>query len=237
MLSNICVTLYFHVQYQTHSEYEIAHGVCARPPPATTGHFERTGPSTVTYTSSTGQRTTLPLDGTSEGGPWLTILDQTNSAISVNPGQAIVDELFWTRSTGVVAYLIKGKVYNYYQRLTLRDSFNLYSNLAETWASANNRINTDFRMYSTHADLVAGRNPWQFCNYDDPGVGYPRDCAPERETPCLWTEFHGPELPYDNGPSNCNQGTVSFKLHLQPGAVPQWTQQQATSTTNDTVIW
>lgn len=206
---------------------------------AAAGRFERSGPTTVTYTSSTGQRTTLPVDDASAGGPWLTILDQTNSVTSVNPGQAIVDELFWTQSTGVVAYLIEGEVYNYYERLTLRDSFNLYSNLANTWASANNQINVDFRMYSTHADLVAGRNPWGTCNYDDPGVGYPRDCSPGKYRGCMWTEFHGPELPHDNGPPGCVRSTASFKLQLQPGAVPQWESGTvgASNDNNGLLVW
>ena len=39
-------------------------------------------------------------------------------------------------------------------------------------------IHVDFDLYSTLEDAVAGRAPWEFCNYDDPSVGFPRDCGP-----------------------------------------------------------
>lgn len=58
-----------------------------------------------------------------------------------------------------------------------QDTFDLYSNLANTWASAGNVLGTDFNMYSTYADAQAGVNGWQSCNFDDSGVGYPRDCG------------------------------------------------------------
>jgi len=45
------------------------------------------------------------------------------------------------------------------------------------WFSANNKLNTDFKLYSSVADAKAGANQWNFCNYDDAGVGFPRDCG------------------------------------------------------------
>ena len=38
-------------------------------------------------------------------------------------------------------------------------------------------MGTDFELYSSKEDALAGRNPWKYCNYDDPGVGFPRDCG------------------------------------------------------------
>jgi hypothetical protein len=47
-----------------------------------------------------------------------------------------------------------------------------------TWSSSGNTLGTDFNLYSTLEDAKADSNPWPFCNYDDPGVAFPRDCGP-----------------------------------------------------------
>ena len=39
-----------------------------------------------------------------------------------------------------------------------------------------NELHIDFELYSTYEDALAGSNPWQYCNYNDPGIGFPRDC-------------------------------------------------------------
>lgn len=193
------------------------------------GHFERTGPSTVVYTSSTGHNITLPIDDASEGGPWLTILKQTHGAISTDAGAAIVNEIFEHRSTGVIKYLVDGRPYNYYQRLRDIEGFDMYSNLAITWASERNVMHTDFEMYTTYADLAARRRPWAFCNYDDPGVGYPRDCGVTEAVGGYWTEIHGSEYPYNGG----GQQTAAFQLQLLLPAVPQRKPHIA----SDLLIW
>ena len=42
-----------------------------------------------------------------------------------------------------------------------------------------NQLHTDFELYSTYEDALSGDSPWQFCNFDDAGVAFPRDCGPE----------------------------------------------------------
>eukprot|EP00946_MAST-07B_sp_MAST-7B-sp1_P004810 g4810.t1 len=49
----------------------------------------------------------------------------------------------------------------------------------KNWFSENNQLNVDFELYSSVADATKGVNKWKFCNYDDPGVGFPRDCGPK----------------------------------------------------------
>ena len=50
-----------------------------------------------------------------------------------------------------------------------------------------------FRMYSTYTYLLLDTNPWQYCNYNVPYVGYPADCAVSVNTtssiPDMWTGF------------------------------------------------
>jgi len=65
----------------------------------------------------------------------------------------------------------------YYRRLTDTSSFDVYDQLKENWFSASNTLGTDFNIFSSYADAVNGNNAWTVCNYDDPGIGFPRDCG------------------------------------------------------------
>ena len=68
----------------------------------------------------------------------------------------------------------------FYQRISsMPASFSAYSNMVNVWASANNHMGTDFKLYSTYGNLTSGSNAWAFCNYDDPSgqIGFPRDCG------------------------------------------------------------
>jgi hypothetical protein len=55
---------------------------------------------------------------------------------------------------------------------------NMYERAFYNWFSSNNMLNKDFELYSTYSDAIQGTNKWSFCNYDDAGVGFPRDCGP-----------------------------------------------------------
>ena len=59
--------------------------------------------------------------------------------------------------------------------------------MVNTWSSSNNVLNVDFELYSTLEDLENGDNRWTYCNYDDGGVGFPRDCGPTGHVPGQWT--------------------------------------------------
>ena len=47
-------------------------------------------------------------------------------------------------------------------------------------------FNTDFELYSTLNDAIAGRGRWRYCNFNDPGIGFPRDCGIERGLGYQW---------------------------------------------------
>jgi len=65
----------------------------------------------------------------------------------------------------------------YYKRLTdIPENFSIYSQF-NNWTNVNNVLNTDFKLYSTLEDLINDTNAWDFCNYNDPNIGFPRDCG------------------------------------------------------------
>ena len=39
-------------------------------------------------------------------------------------------------------------------------------------------LGRDFDIFSTLEDARASKNPWKYCNYNDNGIGFPRDCGP-----------------------------------------------------------
>ena len=53
----------------------------------------------------------------------------------------------------------------------------------------NDMANGDFELYSTYEDAVAGESAWSFCNYNDPGIGFPRDCGPIGPVGGNWNSF------------------------------------------------
>jgi len=65
----------------------------------------------------------------------------------------------------------------YYRRFTSPTTFAVYDYLKDNWFNNNNKIHSDFNLYSSYGDAVANRNRWAFCNYNDPGIGFPRDCG------------------------------------------------------------
>ena len=65
-------------------------------------------------------------------------------------------------------------------------NFSTYHLMHSTWKSEGNVRGEDFNLYSTYADAVANKNPWLFCNFDEPGIGFPRDCAPKRQASNQW---------------------------------------------------
>lgn len=46
-----------------------------------------------------------------------------------------------------------------------------------TWSSTQNDMGVDFDIYSSLQDALEQTNAWTYCNYDDVGTGFPRDCG------------------------------------------------------------
>merc|ERR1739842_260359 len=51
----------------------------------------------------------------------------------------------------------------------------------------NNMYLQDFALYSTLDDAINDDNRWTFCNYNDAGIGFPRDCGPSGHVAFQWT--------------------------------------------------
>lgn len=67
-----------------------------------------------------------------------------------------------------------------YKRLTpLPEGFDIPNLFLNTWSSVDNVLNVDFELYSNMLDALEGTARWDACNYDDPGIGFPRDCGPD----------------------------------------------------------
>jgi hypothetical protein len=73
----------------------------------------------------------------------------------------------------------------HYKRITNTGSYNPYSVLIDAWIQTDNTLGTDFELHSTYEDAIAGRNKWNYCNYD-PNVAFPRDCGPTSNVGGQW---------------------------------------------------
>ena len=68
----------------------------------------------------------------------------------------------------------------------------------KTWSSKHNRLHTDFEIHSTEHDANRGLNPWQFANFDDQYIGFPRDCGPTSAVGMKWASLPG-SFHYERG--------------------------------------
>ena len=79
----------------------------------------------------------------------------------------------------------------YYRRLTpMPEDFDLLDTLMNNWFDTDNVLNTDFALYSTHLDAFYDTNRWLVCNYNDPGIGFPRDCGPTKLVGGNWNSYY-----------------------------------------------
>ena len=79
----------------------------------------------------------------------------------------------------------------YYRRLTaMPDDFDLLDTLMNNWFDTDNNHNVDFAIYSSYLDAFSDVNRWQFCNFNDPGIGFPRDCGPVKRVNNNWNSYY-----------------------------------------------
>ena len=85
-----------------------------------------------------------------------------------------------------------------YKRLTPIGNWNFFRLLHYDWFSnksiegkaITNKMNTDFKLFSNLDDAKNDINAWKFCNYDDPGVGFPRDCGINKAVGSKWISYY-----------------------------------------------
>ena len=84
----------------------------------------------------------------------------------------------------------------YYRRFDgvggLPSDLDLLETVKSRWFdSPHNSFNVDFKLYSSYVDAINDTNAWTFCNFNDPGVGFPRDCGPMGAVGGNWNSFSG----------------------------------------------
>jgi hypothetical protein len=85
----------------------------------------------------------------------------------------------------------------YYRRFDtngLPSGFDLLNLVLENWFSDSkinhNTFDVNFKLYSTYDDALTDNNEWKFCNFDDAGIGFPRDCGPLFNVSSQWNSLN-----------------------------------------------
>jgi hypothetical protein len=132
--------------------------------------------------------------------------------IKKNIGKAAFNKLF--NACPVVRYFRDQKTYSIYVRKTaVPANFDAYSIFTYKWANASNRNKFDFNLYSNINDTLRKKNAWTYCNYNDPDVGFPRDCGPRGYVAYRWFTFPGNRftLPYGSNKVTSGMGFDVFR--------------------------
>ncbi len=51
-------------------------------------------------------------------------------------------------------------------------------------------MNKDFKLFSNLNDAKTDKNAWKFCMFNDPGVGFPRDCGANGTVGGRWISYY-----------------------------------------------
>ena len=72
----------------------------------------------------------------------------------------------------------------------MSDDFDLLDTLMNNWSNTDNKFNVDFTLYSSYMDAYNDVNRWTFCNFNDNGIGFPRDCGPTGRVNHNWNSYY-----------------------------------------------
>jgi hypothetical protein len=120
---------------------------------------------------------------TPKAGREITDSDELKSLVQLKPNQ-IVRRLCLTCSETSHKDV-------YYRRVTpIPSGLEFVSLFKENWFSCpGNELNVDFHLYSTYQDALNDENRWNYCNYNQAGVGFPRECGPSGKVANQWNNF------------------------------------------------
>jgi hypothetical protein len=99
----------------------------------------------------------------------------------------------------------------FYKRLTGLNTFEPYTYMLQSWVEADNVMGTDFELYSTYHDALAGTNAWQFCSFDG-ATGFPHNCGPQAST----ENQHATFLSADGDLLSSGKARVTFFVEQAP---------------------
>ena len=148
---------------------------------------------------------------TDEWDKWTTAISLSDDAstVEVDLGRAQFNHLFatcpivqYTRNSAVVAV--------YVRQTAIPAGFDAYALFTHTWASASNKLLTDFNLYDdlAAAGTAGDSEKWTWCNYDDEGIGFPRDCGRTGEVASRWFSKPGGQ----HNPPDISSG-ASFEIY------------------------
>jgi len=156
---------------------------------------------------------------------WQKMFEQKSCVKSVDLGARDFDKN--VKSGTIIRYDIDGTPYVYYKRITpmVGSAYDLFTG---TWSLyAGNVLNVDFKLYSTEFDVVADTNAWKFCNGDDAGVGFPRDCGPSVAVGGKWMS--------SNKIRSCGYSNV--QLHMRITELPRNMNNKCVNPADETGLW
>jgi len=67
--------------------------------------------------------------------------------------------------------------YIVYKRLTSTEGMNVYDLIHENWTDTDNVMNKDFELYGNLQDAIDGIGKWKYCDFNNPGIGFPLNCG------------------------------------------------------------
>ena len=121
---------------------------------------------------------------------WVTLVEVNATDTVIDVGSTAFNSAF--NACPTLRYKRNGAVFAIYKRITrLPTDVDPYTLFTSYWSDANNLLNTDFKLYSSEADMTADSNAWTYCNYNDIDVGFPRDCDPSSAASLTWFSFPG----------------------------------------------
>jgi hypothetical protein len=75
----------------------------------------------------------------------------------------------------------------FYKRISpIPAGFSVYDQMVNTWTSNNNVLNNDFKLYGSLTNFTSDYGAWSYCDYNDPGIAFPRNCGPTAAISLVW---------------------------------------------------
>jgi uncharacterized protein (DUF1501 family) len=92
-----------------------------------------------------------------------------------------------------------------------------YQELLVTWTASG--FHYKFDIYSSLADALAEENAWTYCNGNDKGIGFPRDCGPTGYHAGQWNSLES------------GQWDIMYAVYLPKGPTPEPTPEPTSAPT------
>ena len=140
-------------------------------------------------------------------------------------GEETFNRLFWQSPNQIIKRLCPSCHHDYqkifYRRYTSTNSFKPYSYMRHGWNETYNRLHTDFDIFSTYEDALTATEPWQFCNFDEQGIGFPRDCGKAGPHQNQWNSWIRESCEDEEEPTGTREDQRCYRDY-QAGKTAAW---------------